>query len=113
MVLLASVAGVRALQLSGVPLDTWVLLALFLAPDLSYVGYLGGPRVGAAVHNMTHLYAPGLAIIVAGMIGLATPVAVAAGLLWMGHVGLDRMAGLGLTHPTGLRDTHLGCIGRR
>ena len=32
--------------------DSWWLFAiLFLAPDISFLGYLGGPRIGAIAYN--------------------------------------------------------------
>ena len=35
----------------------WGLLALcFLLPDLSMLGYLAGPRVGATLYNLAHSY---------------------------------------------------------
>ena len=35
--------------------SSWVLFAiLFLAPDLSFLGYVAGPRVGAPVYNAAH-----------------------------------------------------------
>jgi hypothetical protein len=37
---------------------SWVLFGLLLfAPDLSALGYLAGPRVGAAAYNFFHTYA--------------------------------------------------------
>jgi hypothetical protein len=37
---------------------SWTTFALFfLAPDLSWLGYLSGARVGAATYNSTHSYA--------------------------------------------------------
>jgi hypothetical protein len=29
------------------------------------------------------------------------------GLIWLAHVGADRLLGYGLKYPTGFRDTHL------
>ena len=35
---------------------SWILFAiLFLAPDLSMLGYLAGPRLGSALYNLGHL----------------------------------------------------------
>ena len=87
------------------------LVILFFAPDLGMLGYLAGPRPGAAVYNALHLYGGGLLLFAAGMAG-GWPMATAAGALWMAHVGFDRMLGYGLKLPSGFRDTHLGRIGR-
>jgi hypothetical protein len=37
---------------------SWLLFGvLLLAPDLSMLGYIAGPRVGAAIYNAFHTYA--------------------------------------------------------
>jgi Domain of unknown function (DUF4260) len=88
----------------------WLLLVvLFLAPDLSMLGYLGGPRAGALVYNLAHAYAGPIALGLVGVLGdveLATQLA----LIWLAHIGLDRMLGYGLKYPTGFKDTHLGRV---
>lgn len=33
----------------------WLFLILLLAPDLFMLGYLAGPRAGAALYNFGHL----------------------------------------------------------
>jgi hypothetical protein len=93
--------------------DAWILyLVLILAPDVFMLGYLKGPRLGAAVYNAGHTFLlPGL-IGVAGILG-GVPLAVGVALIWFGHIGLDRLLGYGLKLPTAFQDTHLGRIGRR
>jgi hypothetical protein len=91
---------------------SWPLFALLiLAPDLAMLGYLIGPRAGAAVYNLVHTYALALPLALAGY-WLASPLALALGLIWIAHIGMDRMFGYGLKYPSGFRDTHLGRIGR-
>ena len=88
----------------------WLLLVvLFLAPDLSMVGYLGGPRAGALIYNLAHTYAGPIAL---GLVGVLGDVDIAAqlALIWLAHIGLDRMLGYGLKYPTGFKDTHLGRV---
>ena len=74
---------------------SWVLFALlFVAPDLSLIGYVVGPRVGAAAYNAFHAY-PLPAILAAfGLLGGNT-LAVAVALIWLAHIGMDRTLGLG------------------
>ena len=36
----------------------------------------------------------------------------ALGLIWIAHIGMDRMLGYGLKYASGFADTHLGRIGR-
>lgn len=96
------------LSLGGSPL---LLIPALLAPDLSMLGYLAGPRVGAVTYNLVHNWALAVALAL---------LAVAIGQLWpllastavASHVGWDRALGYGLKLPTGFRDTHLGRIGR-
>lgn len=89
----------------------WVFAVLFLAPDLSMLGYLAGPRVGASAYNLVHTSALPLALIAVSVIA-NTPMATLIGLIWLAHIAWDRMLGYGLKLPTGFNDTHLGRIGR-
>jgi hypothetical protein len=103
------VAGVIAyLQLNGHPL--W-LLPLLLAPDLSMLGYVRGPAVGAATYNLVHNLALALGLLAVGWLAAINSLALAGALL-VAHVGMDRALGYGLKLPTDFRDTHLGRIGR-
>ena len=89
----------------------WLFALLFLAPDLSFFAYLGGPKAGAIVYNCAHtLIAPA----VLGIAGLLLPntLIIALALIWAAHIGFDRMLGYGLKYATGFAFTHLGRIGR-
>lgn len=89
----------------------WLFAALLLVPDLGMLGYLAGPRVGAATYNLTHALLAPLVLAAIGLwAGSVTVVAVA--LVWVAHIGIDRALGYGLKHPTGFADTHLGRVGR-
>lgn len=86
-------------------------LVLFLLPDISMFGYRFGPRVGAVVYNMGHMFAlPFLLAAAAFVAAAATPYL--AALLWIAHIGIDRALGFGLKHQSGFKDTHLGRIRR-
>jgi hypothetical protein len=85
----------------------WLLLVLlFLAPDLSMLGYLGGPALGAATYDVVHTYALPVAL---GAVGLLTgeDLATLLALVWIAHIGMDRALGYGLKYPSGFKDTHL------
>jgi hypothetical protein len=89
---------------------SWLLfVVLFLTPDISFVGYVRGPRIGAMIYNIFHSYivpvALGCGMWMAGR-SIAIP------LIWMAHIGFDRLLGYGLKYPTGFGDTHLGKLGR-
>lgn len=90
----------------------WKQLALlFLAPDLSFAGYLGGPRIGAAAYNAMHSTIAPLVLGLAG-VALNSHLALTIALIWMAHIGFDRTLGYGLKHGKGFGFTHLGRIGR-
>lgn len=91
---------------------SWPLFAvLILAPDLSMLGYLGGPRIGAIAYNIVHtLIVPAMLALAAWW--LAAPLLMALALILLAHIAADRALGYGLKHASGFKDTHLGHIGR-
>ncbi|WBU55552.1 DUF4260 domain-containing protein [Paracoccus sediminicola] len=104
-------AGIWIYSALGGGFAWWLALLLFFAPDLAFAGYAGGPKIGAAVYNLVHLYAFGLMLLMLGsVIGNGGMMALAA--LWLGHAGFDRMLGYGLKTDAGFGHTHLGPIGR-
>jgi len=84
---------------------------LFLVPDLSFVFYIAGPRLGAAAYNTMHATLLPLGLAAAG-IALNQPLALQIALIWLAHVGFDRALGYGLKYANGFGFTHLGRIGR-
>ena len=89
----------------------WLFLALILLPDLSMLGYAFGPAAGARAYNAAHTTLGPAALGRAGF-AAGSGLAVSLALIWLAHVGLDRMLGHGLKHPAGFGHTHLGRIGR-
>jgi hypothetical protein len=90
---------------------SWTLFAvLFLTPDVSLAGYLAGARVGGTIYNAAHSYVGPLALAASLLAAGAAP---ALALIWVAHIGFDRMLGYGLKYPTAFADTHLGRIGRQ
>jgi hypothetical protein len=108
--LAAFVAGTIAYVTLGGDL-IWFVPALLL-PDLSAIGYLRGPKVGALVYNLVHNGAFGLVILGAGVYLSSAPVML-AGTILVAHVGMDRFAGYGVKLMSGFHDTHLGSKGRK
>jgi hypothetical protein len=105
----AFIAGLALFGWLGGP---WLLvLPLLLLPDVSAIGYLRGPRLGAMTYNLLHNWAVGLAVLGIGLATAVAPLAIAGAIL-IAHVGMDRAAGYGLKLPTSFQDTHLGRIGR-
>ena len=71
----------------------WWLIAIFLLWDLSMVGYLASPRVGAISYNVGHSYlGPATLLVLNWVAGDARwPVFVA--LTWAFHIAVDRLLG--------------------
>jgi len=89
----------------------WVVPLVVLLPDLAMTGYGGGTRVGALLYNLAHATpVPAL------MIGLGwwqhRPMLLGLGLVWLAHIGLDRLMGYGLKYGDHFQHTHLGMLGR-
>src|SRR5258707_15793559 len=89
----------------------WLFAILFLAPDLSFLGYLGGARTGAIVYNAGHTLVGPLLLATAGML-LPAHVLFPFALIWVAHIGFDRLLGYGLKYAAGFGFTHLGPIDR-
>lgn len=84
----------------------WLFALLLLAPDASMLGYLAGPRVGAALYNAIHSYPLPAALGTFGLVA-GTPPAVAVSLVWFAHIGMDRAIGYGLKYEGEFQDTHM------
>jgi len=79
---------------------------LILAPDLSMLAYVAGPRAGALAYNVVHVLALPLALGTVGVLA-DSGVAVQVALIWFAHIGADRALGYGLKYPSAFSDTHL------
>jgi hypothetical protein len=89
----------------------WVYAVLFLAPDISFLGYLAGPKAGALGYNALHSYIVPMALMTAGF-GFAPPLLLTIAMIWLAHIGFDRALGYGLKYSAGFGFTHLGRIGK-
>jgi uncharacterized protein DUF4260 len=66
----------------------WLTFALwFFASDLSFFGYLAGPKFGAIAYNSAHSYIGPLCCVGAGVF-LPAPTLLCAGIIWGAHIGL-------------------------
>lgn len=84
----------------------WLFVVLALAPDLSMLGYLAGPRTGSHFYNAFHTYTAPIALGTVGLV-IGVPPLVWVALVWAAHIGIDRAIGYGLKYPTGFKHTHL------
>ena len=100
------------LALFGMTGGNWLFLVpLILIPDVSAIGYLAGPRVGAFTYNLVHNWVLGIVTLGFGA-WLDSPVILLAAAVLIAHVGMDRALGYGLKLQSAFRDTHLGRMGR-
>lgn len=89
---------------------SWIVFViLLLAPDLSAFGYLKNNKVGSILYNLFHTYSIPLAIIIYSVL-VDSHISLMIGLIWVAHIGMDRMFGYGLKYPTKFQDTHLNRI---
>jgi hypothetical protein len=85
----------------------WAMFAvLFLAPDVFTLGYLGGPGTGAAVYNAGHTYIAPTVLAACGLFQ-TQPLALEIALIWIAHIGFDRLLGFSLKYQTGFGHSHL------
>jgi Domain of unknown function (DUF4260) len=85
----------------------WLVPAGILVPDLAMGGYLAGTRLGAHLYNVAHA-----TLLPAVMLGIgywqADRLVTALALIWLAHIGLDRLLGMGLKYDDRFAHTHLG-----
>ncbi len=84
----------------------WLFALLLFTPDLFILGYLANPKIGSAAYNLVHTSS--VPILLFGLAIVAPlPSLEPYALIWLAHIGIDRMFGFGLKYPTRFRDTHL------
>jgi Domain of unknown function (DUF4260) len=84
----------------------WLFAVLLLAPDAFMLGYLANPKLGAALYNLVHTLSLPILLLAASILA-PLPNLEPYALIWLAHIGMDRMLGCGLKYPTRFRDTHL------
>ncbi|QJW88597.1 DUF4260 domain-containing protein [Spirosoma taeanense] len=91
------------------PFAWWWFPVLLLLPDLSMLGYLVNPAVGAVFYNLVHNKALGILI---GLLGLLThnPYLMLTGIILFAHSSMDRMAGYGLKYFDSFKHTSLDLL---
>jgi hypothetical protein len=107
-----AVAAVTAVLYARTGVSWWLFAALWLAPDLSMLGYLAGACRGARVYNAIHTYVTPAALALCALL-LHAHVALAIAVIWANHIGVDRLLGYGLRYADGFGYTHLGRVGKR
>jgi len=86
---------------------SWLIFALLiLVPDLSMLAYLVNKRAGTLCYNLFHTYSiPLLIFLVLLYLGKSEDYGIV--LIWVAHIGIDRLLGYGIKYETGFKDTHL------
>ena len=83
----------------------WAFLLFLLVPDLSAISFVFGPRVGSVVYNLAHITVwPLLLGLLSWQLGWSW--GMAAALIWLAHIGMDRLFGYGLKYPDAFKHTH-------
>ena len=84
----------------------WLVPAGILVPDIAMTGYAAGTRLGAHLYNVAHT-----TLLPAVMLGAgywqADRLVMALALVWLAHIGMDRLLGMGPQVQRPFR-THLG-----
>lgn len=106
-----ALAAVTAVAFVDLGFAWWWLLALFLVFDLSMVGYVRSPQLGAWTYNAVHSYLAPAALGVVAIVQGSRWAAFLA-LLWAFHIAVDRLLGYGLKFQDRFTHTHLGEIGQ-
>ena len=107
-----AVAAVSTVLYARTGASWWLFLALWLTPDLSMIGYLAGSCWGARSYNAVHSYVVPGALAINALL-LHAPALLPFALIWVNHIGVDRLMGYGLKYSDGFGWTHLGRLGRR
>lgn len=105
----ATILGASIWAYSRYQESWWKFAGLLLLPDLGMVGFLANTRLGAAIYNTFHTETPPLVLLCAGLAQNNSNVTKLA-LVWLAHIGMDRMFGFGLKYGTGFGHTHLGIM---
>lgn len=103
-------AAVTAVAYAYTGASWWLFAVLWLAPDISMLGYLGRPCRAARIYNAFHTYIVPVALGLMAFL-LHTRGLVPIALIWANHIGVDRLLGYGLKYSEGFGSTHLGLIG--
>lgn len=87
----------------------WQFALLLLVPDLAMVGYLHNEQTGSLCYNVAHTY---VLPIVLGTVALLLNFALGMQLaiIWLAHIGLDRLLGYGLKYPSSFKSTHFSKV---
>ncbi len=87
----------------------WWFPALILLPDVSMIGYLINPAIGAVLYNLVHHKGLGIIIGVLGLM-MSSQLLMLIGVILFAHACMDRIAGYGLKYSDSFNHTSLGSL---
>ena len=88
----------------------WWYYPLFLfVPDISMLGYLANPAIGAFFYNLGHHRGLAALVLLGGWY-IGNEMLVGAGAIWLVHISLDRLLGFGLKYRDQFKHTHLDSL---
>ena len=89
----------------------WWFALLFFAPDLSFIAYAAGPRVGGIVYDVLHHRGLLIGFYILGAV-LGIQALQLVSLVFLAHSSIDRAFGYGLKYLDSPHHTHLGMVGK-
>ena len=96
---------------SLLPLPWWWFVVFLLLPDISMIGYVFNPKVGAFTYNLLHHRLVATLIAIYAII-IGNEYWQFAAIILFAHISLDRVFGYGLKYSDSFNNTHLGKIGK-
>ncbi len=90
----------------------WWVPALLLVPDIFMVGYAKSSKLGALTYNIGHTYLIPACLALYGLHS-HRPFVIGIGLIWLAHIGMDRILGYGLKYDDDFKHTHLGSLHKK
>jgi len=83
-----------------------LFLGLLLVPDITMLGYLVNPKVGARIYNIGHSFILPT-IILLSYFFIQADILLIIAFIWYAHIFMDRAIGYGLKYPHSFKETHL------
>lgn len=94
------------------PFAWWWFPAFLLLPDISMVGYLINPKIGAFTYNFLHHRATATGVALYALM-TGNEYWQFAAIILFAHISFDRLMGYGLKYKDSFGHTHLGEIGKK
>jgi len=90
----------------------WWFPAFLLLPDISMIGYLVSPKIGAFTYNLLHHRATASMVAFYALLNGEVYWQLAAIILFA-HISFDRLLGYGLKYKDSFDHTHLRAVGKK